>query len=104
MRAGGACILHSAREHTTSERQRCCKNPLCRCACRQNIPPRNKKASRIERGVSPHSLARRVSASTSSGRFPDFQPITRALATKEKRDSVMADYSGGTVADFHGLP
>jgi alkylated DNA nucleotide flippase Atl1 len=34
-----------------------------------------------------------VSASTSSGRFPDFRLAPSA-----------ADYSGGTVADFHGLP
>ena len=43
----------------------------------KNFLPRNKKASRIERGISPHSFSRRVSASTSSGRFPDFQLIAR---------------------------
>lgn len=34
----------------------------------------NKKASRKERGLSPHPLSRRVSASTGSGRYPDFRP------------------------------
>src|SRR3984957_20584345 len=61
------------------------------CRARKFSP--NKRASRIERGVSPHSLSRRVSASTSSGRF-----LTFGLP------KISADYSGGTVADFHGLP
>src|SRR5271154_92179 len=83
MRFGGEGVAHAACEHTTSQRERHHKDSSSCCACRQNILPCNKKASRIERGVSPHSLARRVSASTSSGRFPDFQPITRAPAKKK---------------------
>src|ERR1700680_615811 len=54
----------------------------------------NKKASRKERGLSPHPLSRRVSASTDSGSCPDFRlPLSQR-----------ADHSGGTVADFHSLP
>jgi hypothetical protein len=57
-----------------------------------------------------------VSASTSSGRFPDFRfalricqwRIRRACPPRtpqnHARIPATADYSGGTVADFHGLP
>ena len=107
--------------------QRRNQKPSCCFPPPQNILPRNKKASRIERGVSPHSFSRRVSASTSSGRFPDFRLLSEsarggfeesllelaaahskspspARPHSDARLPATADYSGGTVADFHGLP
>ena len=62
---------------------------LLQCLFRATKKPREK-----QRGSSLHPFSRRVSADNWLGYVPDFRlPIYRH-----------ADHSGGTVADFHGLP
>src|SRR5208282_5907982 len=62
-----------------------------------DLPTSNKKASRKEARPSPHSFSRRVSASTGLAGILTF-------GVARTRRAGIADHSGGTVADFHGLP